>query len=176
MQYEHVRFGFTDIDECENNLNNCSYMCANLNGSYYCVCDFGYSLQDDGEICHSKCHNLLGLYEYDSQLTNLIVSTGVLAGGILGMILLTFILIVAVGVCVKCVIVCRRWTNKYISDPYHNSDNKIPNHYHVLCTEMPNQNLTKLGTTTLKVNLYRYLFAIWVHRLGIKLPIVVTIL
>ena len=48
---------FIDVDECENNLNNCSYMCINLNGSYYCVCDYGFSLQDDEETCHSRCYN-----------------------------------------------------------------------------------------------------------------------
>ena len=52
---------FIDVDECENNLHNCSYMCVNQNGSYSCTCDRGYSLQDDGETCQSKCHNLLSL-------------------------------------------------------------------------------------------------------------------
>ena len=59
VQYKHACYVFTDVDECENNLNNCSYMCINLNGSYYCVCDFGFSLQDDGETCRSKCHKSL---------------------------------------------------------------------------------------------------------------------
>ena len=53
-------------------------------------------------------------YEYDSHSTNLTVSTGVLAGGALGVILLSLILIVVVGVCVKCVIVCRRRTNTLV--------------------------------------------------------------
>ena len=50
-----------DVDECKNNLNNCSNMCINLNGSYSCVCDFGFSLQDDGETCRSRYHNSLCL-------------------------------------------------------------------------------------------------------------------
>lgn len=48
-------FNHADIDECEDDIfNNCSYMCMNLNGSYICICEYGYSLQDDNKTCHSK--------------------------------------------------------------------------------------------------------------------------
>ena len=45
----------TDIDECSDVLfNNCSHMCLNNNGSYECVCSFGYSLKSDGKTCEGK--------------------------------------------------------------------------------------------------------------------------
>ena len=58
-------------------------------------------------------------------LTNLTVSTEVLAGSLLGMILLTFILIVVVSVCIKRVIVHRQQRKKYISNPHNNCDNNL---------------------------------------------------
>ena len=119
--------------------------------------DFHFKMMERHAVVSAIIH-----YEYDSHSTNLTVSTGVLAGGTLGVILLSLILIVVGGVCIKCVIVCRQRTNKYISDPHNNCDNRSLHitFYYVLSTEMPNLNLMKLGTTMRKVNLLvLYLFA-----------------
>ena len=69
-----------------------------------------------------KKHAVVGAiihYIYMIVQINLTVSTGVLAGGILGVILLIFTLIVVVSVCIKCVIVYKQQRNKYISDPHN---------------------------------------------------------
>ena len=48
-------FLFVDINECTvYNGSNCSHNCVNTNSSYYCTCDEGYRLDDDGEQCHGN--------------------------------------------------------------------------------------------------------------------------
>ena len=43
---------FEDINECEvAELNNCTQICMNLNGSFSCACDTGYRLLDDQATC-----------------------------------------------------------------------------------------------------------------------------
>ena len=42
-----------DINEC-NDSSNCDQLCINTNGSYYCNCNEGYSLMDDGQSCEGK--------------------------------------------------------------------------------------------------------------------------
>ena len=39
-----------DINEC-NEGSNCDQLCTNTNGSYYCSCNEGYSLMDNGKSC-----------------------------------------------------------------------------------------------------------------------------
>ena len=39
-----------DINEC-NEGSRCDQLCINTNGSYYCSCNEGYSLKDDGKSC-----------------------------------------------------------------------------------------------------------------------------
>ena len=87
-------------------------------------------------------------YYCHSHSTNLTVSAGVLAGGTLGVILLTFILIVVFSVCIKCVIVYRHRTKKYIatSSVIYNCHNN-----YFLSTDLLNLKLMKVGTTLLKV-------------------------
>ena len=36
-----------DIDECDVSNGGCEHNCNNTDGSYYCSCDDGYSLQND---------------------------------------------------------------------------------------------------------------------------------
>ena len=41
-----------DVNECSNNNGNCSQICVNTIGSYYCSCNNGYALNsDDGIGC-----------------------------------------------------------------------------------------------------------------------------
>ena len=40
-----------DIDECFSNTSGCHRGCINTNGSFYCICEDGYMLSDDGMTC-----------------------------------------------------------------------------------------------------------------------------
>ncbi|XP_035688706.1 fibulin-1-like [Branchiostoma floridae] len=40
-----------DVDECNTNLNNCSQLCKNTDGSFNCACLDGFDLSADGENC-----------------------------------------------------------------------------------------------------------------------------
>ena len=44
-----------DIDECAVLNANCSQVCVNTNGSYYCSCYPGYRLEADNRTCDGKC-------------------------------------------------------------------------------------------------------------------------
>ena len=43
-----------DIDECVDGVNKCDQICHNNNGSYSCLCDDGFALNDDGLHCDGK--------------------------------------------------------------------------------------------------------------------------
>lgn len=47
-----------DLDECQVNNGNCSNLCVNIVGDYFCRCDDGYALFD-GNVCLGNSHNLL---------------------------------------------------------------------------------------------------------------------
>ena len=40
-----------DIDECAPNNGGCQHTCNNINGSFYCTCNDGYTLNRDGKSC-----------------------------------------------------------------------------------------------------------------------------
>ena len=40
-----------DIDECALGISGCEQQCTNTNGSYYCTCRNGFSLQNDSKSC-----------------------------------------------------------------------------------------------------------------------------
>lgn len=42
---------FVDIDECRDNIDNCSQTCSNTIGSYTCDCNPGYRIATDGRTC-----------------------------------------------------------------------------------------------------------------------------
>ena len=42
---------FIDIDECAPNNGGCQHTCNNINGSFYCTCNDGYTLNPDGKNC-----------------------------------------------------------------------------------------------------------------------------
>jgi len=43
-----------DINECSDSNGGCQHNCTNTIGSYYCSCDAGYSLDQDGHSCSCK--------------------------------------------------------------------------------------------------------------------------
>ena len=45
---------FEDINECNSNNGGCEHDCMNTEGSYYCTCDTGYSLNKNNNNCTGK--------------------------------------------------------------------------------------------------------------------------
>ena len=48
---------FTDLNECDNENGGCSQMCNNIFGSFFCSCESGYYLLDDGFTCNGEFIN-----------------------------------------------------------------------------------------------------------------------
>ena len=44
----------TDINECGTSNGGCEHTCTNTDGSYYCSCNSGYSLDGDGHACNGE--------------------------------------------------------------------------------------------------------------------------
>ena len=44
-----------DIDECAQSNGGCSTFCNNTDGSFSCMCDKGYELDEDGRQCIGVC-------------------------------------------------------------------------------------------------------------------------
>ena len=59
-----------DEDECDYN-NSCEYSCVNTEGSFYCDCDKGYKLEDNGYSCDeiNECHESNGGCEFGCRNT-----------------------------------------------------------------------------------------------------------
>ena len=45
---------FSDVDECELNIDGCEQGCVNTDGSFMCNCTDGYVLNEDGFACDGK--------------------------------------------------------------------------------------------------------------------------
>ena len=56
-----------DIDECNSNNGGCEQTCSNVDGSFSCDCEIGFTLSGDGRTC-------LGLFDYIDYNNN---ATGV---------------------------------------------------------------------------------------------------
>ena len=55
----HINY-FPDINEClVATDNNCSHICDNTNGSYYCQCNSGYILSSDTTTCFGTNDNVI---------------------------------------------------------------------------------------------------------------------
>ena len=48
--------GCADIDECAENMGNCSHICTNTIGSYKCSCNSGYHIASDNHECDGKAY------------------------------------------------------------------------------------------------------------------------
>jgi len=56
-----------DIDECMVANGGCAHICNNTDGSFSCMCDEGYELDEDGQQCIGMHINWLnGVYRCDS--------------------------------------------------------------------------------------------------------------
>ena len=47
-----------DIDECSDGTHNCSQTCTNTEGGFYCGCNTGFVLDDDGATCNGMYTNM----------------------------------------------------------------------------------------------------------------------
>ena len=46
---------FSDVNECQSDIDSCSHSCYNNDGSYTCGCPVGYFLSTDGYKCEGTC-------------------------------------------------------------------------------------------------------------------------
>ena len=56
----------SDVDECAINNGGCEQMCSNTIGSFYCTCESGYQLDEDGMNCSGKIYT-----DFDQQLNDI---------------------------------------------------------------------------------------------------------
>ena len=49
-------FGVADVNECLQDNGGCGHNCVELEGSYRCTCDEGYTLSANKHSCEGKCH------------------------------------------------------------------------------------------------------------------------
>ena len=70
---------FLDVDECSPSLDNCheNSNCTNINGSFFCTCDGGYS--GNGTVCDGKKNARAFLYQ--PKKTNWHLNFYLIAGG-----------------------------------------------------------------------------------------------
>ena len=47
-----------DVNECEEGISGCQQYCNNTIGSYYCGCQSGYHLGEDGHMCEGEYYLL----------------------------------------------------------------------------------------------------------------------
>ena len=45
---------FVDVNECLVKNGGCEHNCTNLIGSYNCICNEGFELNQDGHTCNGK--------------------------------------------------------------------------------------------------------------------------
>ena len=48
-----------DVNECEEGISGCQQYCNNTIGSYYCGCQSGYHLGEDGHMCEGEYYFLV---------------------------------------------------------------------------------------------------------------------
>ena len=47
-------YSISDTDECNTTNGGCEQVCTNILGSFYCSCNNGYQLQQDGSSCNGE--------------------------------------------------------------------------------------------------------------------------
>ena len=50
-----ITYCIIDIDECINGDHGCNQNCTNTDGSYKCICEDGYVLDNDMKTCIGMC-------------------------------------------------------------------------------------------------------------------------
>ena len=61
---------FTDINECTTDVDGCSQLCVNTNGSFFCGCNEGYTLTEDGRTCGDINECLAGTHGCQQDCVN----------------------------------------------------------------------------------------------------------
>ena len=46
-----------DVDECVMGTAGCDHNCTNTEGSFFCFCSDGFSLEADGKTCSGRMHS-----------------------------------------------------------------------------------------------------------------------
>ena len=61
-----MSYVFTDVDECNEGMHNCTYGCINTNGSFICACQVGYEFSEDRTSCQGTyiVHTYMYTYKY----------------------------------------------------------------------------------------------------------------
>lgn len=54
INVEYILKQFPDINECATSNGNCTQVCTNTVGSYYCSCMTGYTLNSNGQTCDGR--------------------------------------------------------------------------------------------------------------------------
>ena len=54
INVEYILKKFPDINECATSNGNCTQVCTNTVGSYYCSCMTGYTLNSNGQACDGR--------------------------------------------------------------------------------------------------------------------------
>lgn len=56
--YDHginfLVYGYADIDECVEDIDDCAQNCTDTDGSYVCSCGIGYRLANDSHGCNGR--------------------------------------------------------------------------------------------------------------------------
>ena len=60
--YNHLLF-IVDVNECNTNNGGCEDSCVNTDGSYYCTCDTGYSLDSNKHDCNGKMNYNISVHQ-----------------------------------------------------------------------------------------------------------------
>lgn len=83
LLWELIRSFITDINECESDNGNCTFVCHNTPGSYYCGCKTGYVLSSD-DTCKDPDECVTGNHRCEHFCVNTQVSCSCNSGYELG--------------------------------------------------------------------------------------------
>ena len=63
-------FSFADVNECEEDIHNCSQICVDIPGFYTCDCNTGYNISTDEHSCNGMwCDYTLILFILSDHFT-----------------------------------------------------------------------------------------------------------
>ena len=51
MSEAYITCTCTDVDECAEDTDECTQLCTDTEGSYFCSCEAGYDLAEDQHGC-----------------------------------------------------------------------------------------------------------------------------
>ena len=68
FQISILTFPLKDVDECGEDIDNCSQNCSDTLGSYQCICNDGYTLDSDEHTCNGLCLKFIKIVSYLAYL------------------------------------------------------------------------------------------------------------